>query len=146
VIVAHELFGVTADIRGVVDELARRGHTAIAPAFYHRALPDAELSRDAAGRETGFALLRQLTREQAIADVAATMRFLGNRPIAMVGFSFGGHIAYLAATRLDLVATVVLYGGWLTGTEIPLSQPDPTVRATSHSTAGCSIWSARTIG
>jgi carboxymethylenebutenolidase len=48
----------------------------------------------------------------------------------MVGFSLGGHIAYLAATGLDLAATAVLYGGWLPTTDIPLSRPEPTLDLT----------------
>ena len=36
VIVAHELFGVNPDIRGVADDLARAGFLTIAPEFYHR--------------------------------------------------------------------------------------------------------------
>jgi carboxymethylenebutenolidase len=36
VIVAHELFGVNPDIRGVADDLAGAGFLTIAPEFYHR--------------------------------------------------------------------------------------------------------------
>jgi carboxymethylenebutenolidase len=36
VIVAHELFGVNPDIRGVADDLAATGFLAVAPEFYHR--------------------------------------------------------------------------------------------------------------
>jgi carboxymethylenebutenolidase len=42
----------------------------------------------------------------------------------------GGHVAYLAAARLDLAATVAFFPGWLTGTEIGLSQPEPTLALT----------------
>jgi carboxymethylenebutenolidase len=45
----------------------------------------------------------------------------------MMGFSAGGHLAFLAACSLDVDATAVLYGGWLTVTDIPLSQPAPTL-------------------
>jgi carboxymethylenebutenolidase len=34
--VAHELFGVNPDIRGVADDLAGAGFLTIAPEFYHR--------------------------------------------------------------------------------------------------------------
>jgi carboxymethylenebutenolidase len=53
----------------------------------------------------------------------------------MVGLSMGGHIAYLAATEFDLDAVAVFYGGWLTGTEIPLSCPEPTLARTDRITA-----------
>ncbi len=55
----------------------------------------------------------------------------GGRPhVGTVGLSLGGHVAYLAATELDLAAVAVLYGGWIPGTEIPLSQPEPTLSGT----------------
>jgi carboxymethylenebutenolidase len=134
VIVAHELFGVNPDIRGVTDDLAAAGYLAIAPEFYHRDAPPGHwLSRDDAGREEGFKLLNSLTREQALADVAACMSWLdgqGVSRVAMVGFSAGGHLAYLAACGLPVSRTAVLYGGWLPTTDIPLSQPTPTLDLT----------------
>lgn len=48
----------------------------------------------------------------------------------MVGFSAGGHLSYLAACRLPVSRTAVLYGGWLPGTDIPMSQPAPTLDLT----------------
>jgi len=136
VIVAHELFGVTAEIRAITDQIAELGYTAIAPEFYHRtAAAGTELTKDEPGRAAGFKLMGQLTRDQAINDVRATMRYLSAQPgatgqSAMVGFSLGGHIAYLAATQLDLAATAVLYGGWIPTGDIPLSQPEPTITLT----------------
>jgi carboxymethylenebutenolidase len=132
VIVAHELFGVNPDIRGVADDLAGAGFLAIAPEFYHRdAAPGCWLERDDAGRQEGFGYLHRLGREQALADVAAAMAWLRAEPgierVAMVGFSAGGHLAYLAACRLPVSRSAVLYGGWLPGSEIPLSRPVPTL-------------------
>jgi len=136
VIVAHELFGVNPDIRGVADDLAAAGYLTIAPEFYHRDAPPGRwLERDDAGREEGFGYLHRLGREQALADVSAALGWLRSQPgisrAAMVGFSAGGHLAYLAACRLPVARTAVLYGGWLTGTEIPLSRPEPTLSLSS---------------
>jgi len=135
VIVAHELFGVNPDIRGVADDLARAGYLSIAPEFYHRdAAPGRWLERDDAGRQEGFGYLYRLRRDQALADVAAAMAWLRSEPgierIALVGFSAGGHLSYLAAARLPVSRTAVLYGGWLAGTDIPMSQPTPTLAET----------------
>ena len=54
----------------------------------------------------------------------------GIERVAMPGFSAGGHLSYLAACRLPLSRTAVLYGGWLPTTDIPLSQPTPTLQLT----------------
>jgi len=135
IIVAHELFGVNADIRGVVDRLAALGYLALALEHYHRVAPAGEaLARDDAGRERGFSYLRQLAREDVVEDVRAAMTYLALRAdlegrVGMLGFSAGGHMAFLAATRLPLVATAVLYGGWLTGGDLPIAKPEPTLDA-----------------
>lgn len=134
VIVGSELFGVTSYIRNVVDRIARLGYVALAPDFYHRSSPGIELEANAEGRTRGFELLHQLTRQQAIDDVCAAMIYLrntGSSKIGMLGLSVGGHIAYLAATQLDLKATVAFYPGWLTTEDIPLSRPAPTLSLTS---------------
>ncbi|MCL9792736.1 dienelactone hydrolase family protein [Frankia sp. AgKG'84/4] len=135
VIVAHELFGVSPDIRAVADEIAAAGHVVIAPEFYHRdAEPGRYLARDDAGRDEGFALLHSMTRAGAVADVRAAIAVLAERygaeEAAAVGFSAGGHLAYLAATALPITRVAIAYGGWLPSTEIPLSRPDPTLALT----------------
>jgi carboxymethylenebutenolidase len=130
VLVAHELFGVTAHIRDVCERLAGRGYVALAPDFYHRAGAVAELPHDPAGRERGFELLRELGRDGALADAAAAYGFVterGSERVGVVGLSLGGHVAYLAATALPVTAVAAAYPGWLAGTEIGLSQPAPTL-------------------
>lgn len=136
VIVAHELFGVNPDIRGVADDLAGEGFLTVAPEFYHRdAEPGRWLERDDAGRQQGFGYLHRLQRDHALADVAAAMQWLRSEPgierVAVIGFSAGGHLSYLAACKLPVSRTAVLYGGWLPSTDIPISQPTPTLQLTA---------------
>jgi carboxymethylenebutenolidase len=49
----------------------------------------------------------------------------------VIGFSVGGHLSYLAACQLPVSRTAVLYGGWLPTTDIPMSQPTPTLDLTA---------------
>jgi carboxymethylenebutenolidase len=124
---------VNPDIQGVANDLAEAGYLTIAPEFYHRTAPPGRwLERDDAGREEGFAHLNQLSREDALADAGAVVDWLRGQvdEVAMLGFSAGGHLAYLAACRLPVDRTAVLYGGWLPTTDIPLSQPVPTLDLT----------------
>jgi len=133
VIVAHELFGISAHVRDVCERLAAGGLTALAPDFYHRAGPRIELPHDDAGRQRGFGELERLARDDAIDDVGAALAYLhenGTRRVAMLGLSVGGHIAYLAATSHPLNAVAAVYPGWLTNTDIALSRPTPTVDRT----------------
>lgn len=143
VVVGMELFGVTAHVRDVCDRLAAAGYLAIAPDLYHRSAPGTELPADDTGRARGFALLGELTRAQALDDIAATMTWVEDRqlPLAgMVGLSVGGHVAYLAATRFPLPVVSIFYGGWLSLTHIPLSQPDPTLAGTAQITGQIQIF------
>lgn len=135
VIVAHELFGVNPDIRGVVSDLAAAGYLALAPEFYHRAAaPGRWLARDDAGRAEGFELLRQLQRVHVVDDAAAASDWLLAQPgierVAMIGFSVGGHLTYLAAARLPISRAAVLYGGWLPQADFPFGRPCPTLDLT----------------
>jgi carboxymethylenebutenolidase len=135
VVVGFEMFGLTGYIRNLTERIARLGYVAIAPDFYHRAGPRIELDATNEGRERGLELVRNLSRDAALRDVRSALAYLREHEtvtskIGMVGCSFGGHIAYLAAAQLDLAATAVFYGGWLTTTDIGLSRPEPTVALT----------------
>lgn len=137
VVVAMEMFGLSAHVREVCERLATLGFVALAPDLNHRTAPGVELAEDATGRERGFELLHQQTREQVLRDVAASIDQLhadGNAAVGMVGLSVGGHVTYLAATEFDLPAFAVVYGGWLPTTDIPLSRPAPTLARTSQIT------------
>ena len=73
-----------------------------------------------------------MTREGVLADVRACveqLRASGGDRVGMVGLSLGGHVAYLAATALDLAAVAVFYGGWLrttTSSRPSTGAPSPT--------------------
>ncbi|MFF0390039.1 dienelactone hydrolase family protein [Kitasatospora sp. NPDC004615] len=117
VAVGMELFGVTAWVRGVCEQLAAAGYAAVAPDFFGRTVPRADLPYDAAGRDEGFRLLSALTADQVATDTAAALSVgasLGAGPgRAFAGFSAGGHLAFVAGTRLPLDLIVACYPGWL---------------------------------
>jgi carboxymethylenebutenolidase len=133
VIVGAEIYGITGHVRDVCERLADMGYIALAPDVHHRTAPWVELAEDEPGLARGFELLHQLTREDALRDVRAAIDYLrasGSDRIGMVGLSVGGHLAYLAASEFDLAAAVIVYGGWIPTTDIPLSQPQPTLMRT----------------
>lgn len=134
VIVGSEIFGVTRQVRESAARLARRGYVAIAPDFHHRTEPGAALEYDAAGQARALSLVRSLRRDEATADVESTIGYLraayGTTRVGMLGFSMGGHIAYLCAATCDLRAVAVYYAGWIGNTDVPLSQPEATITLT----------------
>lgn len=143
VIVAGEIFGITAHVRDICDRLARAGYLAVAPDFYWRQQRGISLTYDAAGRAEGLRMLRLLRREEVVADVAAAQTFVAaqlgsSKPMAIVGVSAGGHIAFLAATRLRFALAASIYGGGMVDGGIPLAKPrPPAVDCAALATHGC---------
>lgn len=111
-VVLQEFFGVNAHIRQMADEFARDGYYAVAPAIFDRAERGVELAYDAAGMARGRELRASLVLDQTMRDVQAAIRAAsrGGR-VAVLGYCWGGSLAYLAAGRLDGVACAVAYYG-----------------------------------
>jgi carboxymethylenebutenolidase len=114
VVVLQEIFGVNGHIRDVCDRFAREGYAAIAPALYDRSsLLNAELDYSGDDVARGRALREEFSWDDTIKDVDAAadvFKEAGLR-VGTVGYCWGGTIAYLSATRLDIAAAVVYYGG-----------------------------------
>ena len=109
-VVVQEIFGVNSHIRGVVDRFAGHGFTALAPAMFDHIEHHVELGYDEAGIAYGRQMVEKLGFDRAIDDVRAAQRLLqpdGN--VGVVGFCWGGTVAYLAWARLRL-PSVSYYG------------------------------------
>lgn len=111
-VVIQEVFGVTAHIRAVADGYAAAGYHILAPQVFDRLAPDIQLACDEAGMARGRELVGQLGFDAPMRDVRAAADWLlaqGCRAVGVVGYCWGGVVAYLAATRLGLPA-VSYYG------------------------------------
>jgi carboxymethylenebutenolidase len=112
VVVAQEIFGVNDHIRWVIaEQYARAGYLAVAPAFFDRIEPEVELGYTPEGTARGRALVDALGLDAPLRDIRAAALQVGQGlPTGVVGYCWGGTVAYLAATRLGLPA-VGYYGG-----------------------------------
>jgi carboxymethylenebutenolidase len=111
VVVVQEIFGVNAHIRSVIDRYAAAGYHAIAPAIFDRAERNVELDYDAEGIERGRSLAVGIGMEAVMTDVAAAVAHAaGTGPVGIVGYCFGGSVAWLAAGQLPVAAAVGYYG------------------------------------
>lgn len=115
IVVFQEVFGVNAHIRSITDRIAQLGYVAIAPALYQRQAPGFEVGYGPADLELGRTYKNQTTAADLLSDTRATLAYLQQQePVkssfGTIGFCFGGHVAYLAATLPDIQATASFYG------------------------------------
>jgi carboxymethylenebutenolidase len=112
VVVVQEIFGVNSHIQRVTEQYAAEGYLAIAPALFDRLQKDVNLGYDAAGLQQGVALMMQATNEGAMADVNAAINAVAHAgKVGMVGYCWGGRVAYLSACHANIAAAVAYYGG-----------------------------------
>ena len=114
VVVLQEIFGVNAHIRDVCDRFAADGYTAIAPALYDRSSHrNADLAYTKEDVTHGRKLREEFSWDDTILDVQAAVSVLGGEglKVGTLGYCWGGSISYLSATRLEIHAAVVYYGG-----------------------------------
>ena len=107
-VIAQEIFGVNAHIRSVCEDFAARGYLALAPAFFDRLESGLELDYDEAGTTRGRACVAELGMDRPLRDVRAAADWLsaelGQPKVGVIGYCWGGAVAFLAATRLGLPA------------------------------------------
>ena len=112
VVVIQEIFGVNAHVREVADDYAAQGYLAIAPALFDRSRPGVELGYDenaiAEGRDLAFAMDPDVPVRDLEAAVAAAARA---GKVGVVGYCWGGSLAFMAACKLDVAAASSYYGG-----------------------------------
>ena len=113
-IVLPEVFGLNAWVRSVAERLADQGQPALAVPLFARTAPGLELAYDVSDLADGRRHKDATTSEQILADVAAAVSWLKARypqaPIHVVGFCFGGHAAFLAATLPGVEHAFDFYG------------------------------------
>jgi carboxymethylenebutenolidase len=112
-VVVQEIFGVNGHIRRVADGFAADGFLAIAPALFDRIRPDLTLGYSQEEIQEGIKLKGQSSTENALADIAAAWAFVAEAGKAgVIGYCWGGFLAWVSATRLSgFAAAVSYYGG-----------------------------------
>jgi carboxymethylenebutenolidase len=113
VVVIQEIFGVNHHIRAVCDRLANEGYVAVAPALFDRTRPNFESGYTPDEIAAARALIGNLDRDKTLQDIDAALGDIKSvGPCGVIGFCFGGTMAFLAACRLNgLKASICYYGG-----------------------------------
>jgi carboxymethylenebutenolidase len=111
-VVAQEIFGVNSHIRAVCDDFAAEGYLAVAPALFDRVERAVDLGYQSDDIARGRAIREKVSLEDAQADVeAAAKELAGAGRIGVVGYCWGGTVAWVAATRSKSFAAAVSYYG-----------------------------------
>ena len=111
VIIVQEIFGLTAWIKRVADSYAAEGYLAIAPSLYDRIHRDLVLGYSPAEVERARGYRQEIPLSKALLDIAAcaaVVRHAGR--VAVIGFCWGGAIAWAAGSATPVAATVCYYG------------------------------------
>lgn len=116
VVVIQEVFGVNSHIREVAERLAVAGYVAIAPHIYHRQTPGFEVGYTPDDLELGRRYKQGTQATELRLDLQGAIAHLYSKAnvipdgVGCIGFCFGGHVAYLAATLPEVKATASFYG------------------------------------
>ncbi|NEO17340.1 MULTISPECIES: dienelactone hydrolase family protein [unclassified Moorena] len=120
IVVLQEIFGVNGHIRDITERFAKEGYVAIAPALYQRLAPGFETGYTTEDIKIGKEYKAQTRAAELLGDIQGAIDYLRSQtpvqdnPIGSIGFCFGGHVAYLAATLPDIKATASFYGAGIT--------------------------------
>ena len=113
VVVIQEIFGVNSHVRAVADGYAADGYLAVAPALFDRVQPKYESGYTQPEIQAGIGLKGKVANDQALADAQAAIDYAQRAgKVGIVGYCWGGTIAWYAAARArGLAAAVSYYGG-----------------------------------
>jgi carboxymethylenebutenolidase len=114
IVVVQEIFGVNNHMRHVTDDFARQGYVAISPALFDRVEKGVELGYDPKSIGLGRDIRAKAPLDGTLADLQAAIdAVISAGKVGIVGYCWGGGLAFLAATRLSGVAAAVGYYGGL---------------------------------
>ncbi|MBN8483731.1 MAG: dienelactone hydrolase family protein [Sphingomonadales bacterium] len=114
IVVIPEIFGVNPGIRQKADKWAAQGYLAVAPDIFWRFAPGVELNPDVeAELQEAFGYFQQYDPTDGVYDIESAIKWIRAQGVAKVGcagYCLGGRLAYMAAARTDIDASVGYYG------------------------------------
>jgi carboxymethylenebutenolidase len=113
IVVLQEIFGVNHHIRSICSRLSEAGYTALAPALFDRIEPGFDVGYSPEENQQARSFISRLDWSCVKRDTQAAIAELKKEgEVAVIGFCFGGTVAFVAATRIPgLIGAVSFYGG-----------------------------------
>ncbi len=111
-VIIQEIFGIDPHIQETADHYAKQGYVAIAPALFDRIEKGLILGYDPDSFAKARVARGKLTWDGILADCdAARLAVKSAGKVGIVGYCFGGSVAWRAATNLPFDAASSYYGG-----------------------------------
>jgi len=107
VIVLQEIFGLTGHITYVCERLAEAGYLAMAPDLFARTGVSRPIGYDHA--DLGLQAVGSTQLPMLDADIDAVSRALAPMALGVIGFCWGGGLAWRTASRLKIQAAACFY-------------------------------------
>ncbi len=118
IVVVQEIFGVNHHIRDMADRFAALGYAVVAPALFDRTERNVELGYTADDIAKGRDTRMKLSDPQVMADIEAAAAHMAGKKLGIVGYCFGGTVAWWGSTRsTSFAAASCWYGGGIAGTK-----------------------------
>jgi carboxymethylenebutenolidase len=113
IVVIQEIFGVNSHIKQVADGYAADGYVAIAPSMFDRVQKNVDLGYTPEDIAKGREIRGKVTNDMAVKDAEAAVKAASSSgKVGIVGYCWGGLVAWLAAAKVPgLSAAVPYYGG-----------------------------------
>ncbi|HEX4025584.1 MAG TPA: dienelactone hydrolase family protein [Steroidobacteraceae bacterium] len=111
VVVVQEIFGLTPHIRRLADSFAADGYLTVAPALFDRIRRDLVLGYSPEEIERALGYRKQIDDAKAVLDITATAAMARHSgKVAVVGYCWGGLLAWMSASEPPFAAAVSYYG------------------------------------
>lgn len=113
IVVIQEIFGVNSHVKSVADGFAEDGYVAIAPAMFDRVQRNFDVGYTPEDIAKGRELRPKITVDMAMKDAQAAVNEAKKAgKVGIVGYCWGGFVAWMASAKVSgLACAVPYYGG-----------------------------------
>ena len=119
ILLVQEIFGVGEYMEAVAEDLVALGYVVAAPDMFWRIEPEWAVVHDEEAVPKGMSMVSRFDWEKGVEDAAAALAVLRGRPdvgkVGVLGFCFGGMLAYLLGARAEIDSLVSFYGSGVPG-------------------------------
>ena len=113
IVLVQEIFGVNSHMRGTADGFAADGYLVVTPAYFDRSQKGVDLGYGPADIEAGRGHSSKLDWGNTMKDTQAAFDMVKSAgKVAVIGYCWGGTVAWLSASKIaGLGCAIAYYGG-----------------------------------